>query len=99
MAYALDLRTDNKVVIMSSQQDSQGGRRTKVIRSLEDVDIFERPDGSYGFKEFRRDPEDAGRWTLVGDYSHHSYATADDALRVAATSVPWLAASIKSKSR
>jgi hypothetical protein len=26
--------------------------------------IFERPDGSYGFKEFRRDPEDAGRWTL-----------------------------------
>jgi hypothetical protein len=101
----LDLRTDNKVVIMSSQQDSQGGRRTKVIRSLEDadgfrcVDIFERPDGSYGFKEFRRDPEDAGRWTLVGDYSHHSHATTDDALRVAATSIPWLAASIKSKSR
>jgi len=90
---------------MSSQQDSQGGRRAKVIRSLEDVDgfrcvdIFERPDGSYGFKEFRRDPEDAGRWTLVGDYSHHSYATTDDVLRVAATSVPWLAASINSKSR
>jgi hypothetical protein len=105
VAYALDLRTDNKVVIMSSQQDSQGGRRTKVIRSLEDadgfrcVDIFECPDGSYGFKEFRRDPEDAGHWTLVGDYSHHSYATTDDALRVAATSIPWLAASIKSKSR
>jgi hypothetical protein len=90
---------------MSSHQDSRGRGRAKVIRSLEDadgfrcVDIFERPDGSYGFKEFRRDPEDTGHWTLIGDYSHHSYATIDDALREAATSLPWLAASIKSKSR
>ena len=29
------------------------------------VDIFRRPDGSYGFEEFRRDPEDAGAWTPV----------------------------------
>jgi hypothetical protein len=88
---------------MSSHQDSRG--RVKVLRSLEDangfrcVDIFERSDGSFGFKEFRRDPEDAGRWTLVGDYSHHRYATTDDALSEAAASLPWLAASIKSKSR
>ena len=90
---------------MNSQQDGQGRGQAKVVRSLEDadgfrcVDIFERPDGTYGFKEFRRDPEDVGRWTLVADYSHHSYATKDDALRVAATSLPWLAASIKSKSQ
>ena len=89
---------------MNAQQDSQG-RQAKVIRSLEDadgfrcVDIFERPDGTYGFKEFRRDPEDAGRWTLVADYSHHSCATTDDALRVAASILPWFAASIKSKSQ
>jgi hypothetical protein len=91
--------------IMSSHQDSRGRGRAKVIRNLEDadgfrcVDIFERPDGSYGFKEFRRDPEDTGHWTLIGDYSHRNYATTDDALREAATSLPWLAASIKSKSR
>jgi hypothetical protein len=90
---------------MSSQQDNRGRGQAKVVRSLEDadgfrcVDIFKRPDGSYGFKEFRRDPEDAGRWTLVGDYSHQSYATTDDAIREAATSLPWLAASIKSKFR
>jgi hypothetical protein len=91
--------------MMNPHQDSRGRGQAKVVRSLEDadgfrcVDIFVRPDGSYGFKEFRRDPEDAGRWTLIGDYSHHSYATTDAALREAATSLPWLAASIKSKSR
>ncbi|ATG43292.1 hypothetical protein PhaeoP18_01333 [Phaeobacter piscinae] len=36
----------------------------KVIRSINldgeliCTDIFQRPDGSYGFDEFRRDPED-----------------------------------------
>ena len=29
------------------------------------VDIFRRPDGSFGFDEFRRDPEDMGAWTPV----------------------------------
>ncbi len=28
------------------------------------VDILLRDDGTFGFKEFRRDPEDAGRRTL-----------------------------------
>jgi hypothetical protein len=51
------------------------------------VDIFERTDGTFRFKEFRRDPEDAGRWTLIGDYSHQSYPTKDEALRAAASTV------------
>jgi len=29
------------------------------------VDLFSRPDGSYGFEEFRRDVEDRGEWTPV----------------------------------
>jgi hypothetical protein len=29
------------------------------------VDLFERPDGTFGFEEFRRDVEDAGGWTPV----------------------------------
>ena len=88
-----------------TQHDGQDHGNAKVVRNVEDadgfrcVDIFERPDGTYGFKEFRRDPEDAGHWTLVADYSHDSYATKDDALDVAATRLPWLAASIKNKSR
>ena len=33
------------------------------------VDIFSRPDGTFGFEEFRRDPEDMGAWTPVAYYS------------------------------
>jgi hypothetical protein len=79
--------------------------RPTVVTSLEDadgfrcVDIFERPDRTFGFKEFRRDPEDAGRWTLVGDYSHHSYSTKDETLRAAAVSLPWFAETMERGSK
>ena len=87
---------------MTSQQTHRD--RPPVVTSLEDadgfrcVDIFERPDLTFGFKEFRRDPEDAGRWTLVGDYSHQSYCTKEDALRAAAANLPWLADTLEDKS-
>jgi hypothetical protein len=67
----------------------------KVISSLEDihgsrcVDILVRDDGSFTFKEFRRDPEDAGRWTLVSDYSQSGFPTRDAALAAAAAALPW----------
>jgi hypothetical protein len=34
------------------------------------ADFFLRPDGTYGFEEFRRDAEDAGEWTPMQYYSH-----------------------------
>ena len=55
------------------------------------VDLFRRPDGSYGFEEFRRDPEDAGEWTPVRYYSGASHATAADAFDAAAKAVVWFA--------
>ena len=72
-------------------------KRPVVLASLEDpegfrcVDIFVRADGTFGFKEFRRDAEDA-RWTLVGDFSSPVYSTQDDALKAARENVLWLAA-------
>jgi hypothetical protein len=69
--------------------------RPVVLESFEDadgfrcVDIFKRSDGTFGFKEFRRDPEDSGRWTLVADYSHLSYPIESKALDAAAQEVAW----------
>jgi hypothetical protein len=54
------------------------------------VDVFERPDGSFGFEEFRRDAEDMGVWTPVAYYSNHEYPTADVAVDSARKLVPWL---------
>jgi hypothetical protein len=54
------------------------------------VDIFSRPDGSYGFEEFRRDVEDGGQWTPVQHYSGVTYRSPDHALDTAERVVPWL---------
>ncbi|OIJ64959.1 hypothetical protein [Streptomyces mangrovisoli] len=55
------------------------------------VDIFARPDGSFGFEEFRCDPEDMGAWTPVAYFSGATYATRADAEQAAERAVSWLA--------
>jgi hypothetical protein len=54
------------------------------------VDMFSRPDGSYGFEEFRRDIEDGGLWTPVQYYSGASYISSAEALGAAERCVSWL---------
>ena len=61
------------------------------------VDLFSRPDGTYGFEEFRRDVEDAGAWTPVQYYSNLRYKSAPEACSAAEQSVPWLAELLVSK--
>jgi hypothetical protein len=54
------------------------------------VDVFARPDGTFGFEEFRRDPEDLGHWTPVAYYSSREFSTQSEALAAARGAVPWL---------
>ncbi len=54
------------------------------------VKIVKGDDGAFGFKEFRRDPEDSGGWTVVADNSQALYASKDQALAAAQGAVPWL---------
>jgi len=71
--------------------------RNKVMRSINRddgqlcVDIFRRPDGTFGFEEYRRDPEDLGGWYPVGNHAGHSFPTQDTALEAARRTVAWLA--------
>ncbi len=55
------------------------------------VDLFSRPDGSYGFEEFRPDVEDRGEWTPVQYYSAAIYTSKEATLAAAMQSVAWLA--------
>lgn len=75
-------RIDKSWVVFTSIESSEADRC---------VDLFMRPDCTYGFEEFRRDPEDAGAWTPVRYYSAMSYASKDDALAAAVNTVAWLA--------
>jgi len=56
------------------------------------VDIFERPDGTFGFEEFRRDPEDGSGWFAVGRFAVLTFDNPDDARVEAIRRVAWLAA-------
>jgi hypothetical protein len=73
-------------------------KRPVVLASYENadanrcVDLFQRADGSFGFEEFRRDPEDAGAWTRTGRFGHGVYVSRDDALVAARQSVAWFGA-------
>ena len=61
----------------------------KVLRSIETdlgdrcVDIFIRPDKTFGFDEFRRDSEDMGTWTRVGVFSNFSFKSEGEAIKEA----------------
>ena len=62
------------------------------------VDIFKRPDGTFGFEEFRRDPEDMGGWTPIAYYSVREFGTEAEALAGARETVPWLSEVLDSSS-
>ena len=68
----------------------------KVLRSINApgetrcVDTFRRPDGSFGFEEYRRDPEDGRGWFPVGFHSGRIFGTEDEALNAARDAVDWL---------
>ena len=71
--------------------------RNKVLNSVENpfgdfcVDIFVRPDGTFGFDEYRRDPEDNGRWQCLHRFGGLVFGSMEDALAHAKSAVPWLA--------
>ncbi|MDE3082882.1 MAG: hypothetical protein KGJ39_05630 [Acidobacteriota bacterium] len=77
---------------MSSRLD----RAWSVLASYENreadrcVDLFSRPNGTFGFEEFRRDPEDMGAWTPISYHSGHEYPSRADALEAALRVISWL---------
>ncbi len=81
-------RIDKSWVVFTSIENAEADRC---------VDLFTRPDGSYGFEEFRRDVEDAGAWTPVQYYSGAVYASKADAVAVATRVVGWLAGRLSNR--
>lgn len=66
-----------------------------LVESLEDesgmrcIDVVQ-AGGTYFLKEYRRDPEDGGRWTLVADYSTLLYESRSDAFKAISSIAPWV---------
>ncbi len=82
-------RLEKSWKVLASYQTSDGFRC---------VDVFRRPDDSFGFEEFRRDPEDMGSWAPVAYFSGRSLSTEDEATAAAMNAVPWLTQAIEVRS-
>ena len=54
------------------------------------VDVFQRLDGSFGFEEYRKDPEDPRGWFAVGGYADLRYETSADTYQAALQRIAWL---------
>jgi hypothetical protein len=61
------------------------------------VDVFSRPDGTFGFEEFRRDPEDRGVWTPISYYAVRIFVSESDAVVSARKNVAWLDALLRAQ--
>ena len=61
------------------------------------VDVFARPDGSFGYEEYRREPEDGRGWYAIGHTASLVFATSNEALIAAVAEVAWLAGALASK--
>jgi hypothetical protein len=55
------------------------------------VEIFVRENGTFGFEESRRDPEDLSDWFPLHRYSHLVFDTEESALAQARARVGWMA--------
>ena len=75
-------RLDKSWIVLASHQTFEGNRC---------VDIFRRPESTFGFEEFRKDPEDVGAWTPVSYFSGREYPTEAETIDAACQAVPWLA--------
>ena len=76
---------------------------TKSISSdegLRCVDIFRREDNSFGFEEYRKDPEANEGWFKIGFFEKVTqFASEDDAFDEACKLIPWLRKKISSLSK
>ena len=77
---------------------SNAERGLKVLRSIHDadvrwcVDILQCADGRLTYREFRRDPEDGGRWFITNDFAHRSFDDEEGLLIDAQSEIGWLRA-------
>ena len=84
------------LVSLPREHSQAMGRDKTVMRSIEApggqvcVDLFRRADGSWGFEEYRRDPEDGRGWHRAGFFSDRRFGDEAAALDAARTGVGWL---------
>lgn len=82
--------TDAKPLVLVSHETPDG---------LRCVDLLKRADGSFGFEEYRRDPDDGRGWYAVGGTGDISFKSRKAMLDAARRNISWLDEVLKSGSQ
>ena len=54
------------------------------------IDFFSRNNGTFGYEEFRRDPENTSGWYKVGYFANKVFSSKDEAYNDAVKRISWL---------
>ena len=54
------------------------------------IDFFTRNNGTFGYEEYRKDPENIDGWYKVGNYSDKIYKNQEEAHKNACKNILWL---------
>ena len=54
------------------------------------VDIFKRNNQTFGFEEYRRDPETNSGWYKIGYFTYKIFSSKDEAYNDAVKTISWL---------
>ena len=54
------------------------------------IDLFVRKNKTYGFEEYRKDPENIMGWYKIGNYSGKIFDTKEEAYNNACVKIKWL---------
>ena len=54
------------------------------------IDFFIRNNNTFGYQEYRKDPENMTEWYRIGNYDHKIFLTKDEAYQDAKKTIVWL---------
>ena len=54
------------------------------------IDFFIRNNNTFGYQEYRKDPENISGWYRIGNFDHKIFLSEDDAYEDAKNTVVWL---------
>jgi len=54
------------------------------------IDFFTRNNGTFGYEEYRKDPENASSWYKIGYFTYKIFSSKDEAYNDAVKTISWL---------
>jgi len=88
----MKVRTVGSIYFQKCPRPSRFSLRWKTPPAITASIFSRRADGTFGFEEYRRDPEDVSGWFSLHRYSHQVFSTAERRPCAGEIKVEWMIA-------